>query len=117
MVINFVIAWSRVYFLCHSLSTGSTSTVLVVMDNCSIHHVISVKKILAGVGILLVFQLPYSPDYNPIEFVFSKVKSSMQTVVHNVHENEDVVIGSFCTVTTEDVTLRYHNLEYAMFLR
>ena len=39
---------------------------ILIMDNCSIHHVQEVKDILEAAGIL-IFLPPYSPDYNPCE--------------------------------------------------
>ena len=48
---------------------------VIVMDNCSIHHVAPVVEMVHQLGALVHFLPPYSPDYNPIEEAFSKVKS------------------------------------------
>ena len=54
---------------------GSNSrSIIVIMDNCSIHHVDAIKELLQNAGILLLFLPPYSPDFNPIEEAFSSVK-------------------------------------------
>ena len=53
---------------------GTAPKSIAVMDNCSIHHVSSVKQLFNDAGILLLFLPPYSPDYNPIEELFSYVK-------------------------------------------
>ena len=45
-----------------------------VTDNCSIHHADSVKELFRQAGVLLTFLPPYSPDPNPIELAFVKVK-------------------------------------------
>ena len=47
---------------------------VVVMDNASIHHPNKVVKAIQESGAILRFLPPYSPDLNPIEEVFSKVK-------------------------------------------
>lgn len=47
---------------------------VLIMDNCSIHHIQKVKDLLDACGILLIFLPPYSPDYNPCEEMFSYVK-------------------------------------------
>lgn len=47
---------------------------ILIMDNCSIHHVQQVKDLMTSVGILVHFLPPYSPDYNPCEELFSYVK-------------------------------------------
>ena len=57
---------------------GTNSTSVVVMDNCSIHHVEEVKLLLEEAGILVVYLPPYSPDLNPIEEAFSSVKSFLK---------------------------------------
>lgn len=81
---------------------------ILIMDNCSIHHVQQVKELLDAAGILLIFLPPYSPDYNPCEEMFSYIKyylkdhdeilQSMDTqsrkqILHSAFEN---VTGSQC---------------------
>ena len=44
---------------------------IIVMDNCSIHHVQEVKDFIESMGIVIFFLPPYSPDYNPIEELFT----------------------------------------------
>lgn len=46
---------------------GENPQSVIVMDNCSIHHVQSVTDTLSQMGILILFFPPYSPDMNPIE--------------------------------------------------
>ena len=50
----------------------------VVMDNASIHHVDKVVPTIQRTGALLRFLPPYSPDYNPIEELFAKVKAFLK---------------------------------------
>ena len=57
--------------LAPTLSPGQ----VVVMDNLSAHKGGRVKEILEGAGCELVYLPPYSPDMNPIEEAFSKVKA------------------------------------------
>ena len=40
---------------------------VVILDNCSIHHISQVKRSISNVGALAIFLPPYSPDLNPIE--------------------------------------------------
>ena len=47
---------------------------IVIMDNCSIHHIQEVKDLFESVGVLLMYLPPYSPDFNPIEELFSYLK-------------------------------------------
>jgi transposase len=47
---------------------------IVVMDNLAAHKVAGVRQAIEAVGAQLVYLPPYSPDYNPIELVYSKLK-------------------------------------------
>lgn len=49
---------------------------IVVMDNASIHHVDRVISHINEVGAIVRFLPPYSPDFQPLEEAFSKVKFS-----------------------------------------
>ena len=63
---------------------GTNPASIVVMDNCAIHHVDEVNQLLEEAGILLIYLPPYSPDFNPIEEAFSKVKSYLK-------EHDDII--------------------------
>jgi transposase len=56
--------------LCPSLKSGQ----VVVMDNLSAHKGERVKELIEQRGCELLYLPPYSPDLNPIEEAFSKVK-------------------------------------------
>ena len=47
---------------------------IVIMDNLSAHKVAGVREAIESVGARLMYLPPYSPDFNPIETVFSKFK-------------------------------------------
>ena len=51
---------------------------IVVMDNLSAHKGGRVQEIVEGAGCELVYLPPYSPDLNPIEQAFSKVKGLLR---------------------------------------
>ena len=48
------------------------------MYDASIHHLDKISELIAGVGALLGFLPPYSPELNPTEHVFSKVKAFLK---------------------------------------
>ena len=57
------------------------------------------------VGALVHFLPPYSPDYNPIEEAFSKVKANLKAMdlqAESFEEPESMVLASFSTITQED---------------
>lgn len=53
---------------------------IVIMDNASIHHTITIKNLIEGhcPGCRVVYLPPYSFDLNPIEQAFSKLKAYLQ---------------------------------------
>ena len=52
---------------------------VVIMDNASIHHIEGAKQLIEDqAGARLLFLPPYSPDLNPLEEVFSQIKSIMK---------------------------------------
>jgi transposase len=51
---------------------------IVVMDNCSAHKVAKVLDPIYKKGAKVLFLPPYSPDLNPIELMWSKMKSSLR---------------------------------------
>ena len=56
---------------------GSSPRSILIMDNCSVHHVQEIQD-LAFVGIPLIYLPPYSPDYNPLQEAFSFIKKYLK---------------------------------------
>ena len=86
---------------------GVNPSSVVLLDNCSVHHVSGVETTIEDVGALLHYLPPYSPDYNPIELMFSKVKSAireMELELSATQDIETIVLAAFSTVTPEDCT-------------
>ena len=57
---------------------GTNPHSIIVMDNCSVHHIHEVKDLFQQTGNLALYLPPYSPDLNPIEEAFSYVKSYLR---------------------------------------
>jgi transposase len=57
-------------FLVPTLSPGD----VVIMDNLGSHKGAAVRKAIRAAGAKLIFLPPYSPDLNPIEQMFAKLK-------------------------------------------
>ena len=51
---------------------------VVVMDNLPAHKVTGVRKAIERAGARLIYLPPYSPDFNPIEMAFSKLKAMLR---------------------------------------
>lgn len=51
---------------------------IVVMDNLPAHKVFGVRQAIETAGASLMYLPPYSPDFNPIEMAFSKLKALLR---------------------------------------
>lgn len=51
----------------------------VILDDLNVHKVASVRKIIAAAGARLLYLPAYSPDFNPIEQAFAKLKALLRT--------------------------------------
>ena len=51
---------------------------IVIMDNLSSHKLEGVREAIEAVGARLIYLPPYSPDFNPIEQVFAKLKALLR---------------------------------------
>ena len=67
------LAWVQ-QFLVPTLQTGD----IVVLDNLGSHKGQAVRRAIRAAGAHLLFLPPYSPDLNPIEQVFAKIKRLMR---------------------------------------
>ena len=76
---------------------------VVILDNASVHHVPQVSKAIEDMGAIVHYLPPYSPDYNPIEELFFKVKTIMKQVDKLAENGIDIVaLSAFATITLQD---------------
>lgn len=67
------LAWVQ-QFLVPTLAPGD----IVVLDNLGSHKGIAVRRAIRATGAHLLFLPPYSPDLNPIELLFAKLKTLLR---------------------------------------
>lgn len=79
-----------IQFLVPTLSPGD----VVIMDNLGSHKGAAVRKAIRAAGARLLFLPPYSPDLNPIEQVFAKLKLLMRKAAERTVEATWQRIGS-----------------------
>ena len=79
---------------------------VLVLDNASIHHVDGIMSMVESIGALVLFLPPYSPDYNPIEELFSKLKAMIKhfETEQEMQEMsvEEIILAAFTTITQDD---------------
>jgi len=67
---------------------------IVVMDNLGAHHVDGVRARVEAVGAALWYLPPYSPDLNPIELWFAKLKALLRTARRRSVEDLWTTVGA-----------------------
>ncbi|MSP42890.1 MAG: IS630 family transposase, partial [Alphaproteobacteria bacterium] len=67
---------------------------IVILDNLGSHKGLAVRKAIRGAGAKLLFLPPYSPDLNPIEQVFVKLKHLMRKAAERTVEDTWRRIGN-----------------------
>jgi transposase len=76
---------------------------VVVMDNLSPHKTAGVQLAIEAAGATLRYLPPYSPDYNPIESLWSKVKQHLRSAAARTHPRLVHAIGdALHAVTPQD---------------
>jgi transposase len=72
---------------------------IVVMDNLSSHKGPAVRAMLRAAGARVLYLPPYSPDFNPIEKAFSKLKAALrkaaQRTVDGLWDTIGVLVDTF----------------------
>lgn len=77
---------------------------IVVMDNLSAHKRADVIKAINAVGAWVIFVPPYSPDYNPIERMWSKLKESIRRQPTTTRKEFDTAVAKAMNqITKEDI--------------
>jgi transposase len=76
----------------------------VVMDNCSIHKGAEIERLINEVGARLIYLPPYSPDFSPIENLWSKLKSILRKIgARNLPDLAKAIEDAFSEVSLDDL--------------
>ena len=99
----------------HVLAPTLRKGQVVVMDNLSAHKGERVRELIEERSCELIYLPAYSPDLNPIEEAFSKIKGLVRKAQARTREALLEAIGSaLCAVTTEDVRGFFEHCGYRM---
>jgi len=87
---------------------------VVVMDNLAPHKASGIKEAIESVGASVLYLPPYSPDFNPIECLWSKVKQYLRSLAARTFDAlSDGLAAALDTVTTSDCKGYFLNCGYA----
>jgi len=85
---------------------------VVVLDNRSVHKAAHIHEALTACGCTLLFLPPYSPDCNPIEQAFSKVKSLLRSRTRDALL--DALAHALDTITPHDAAAWFAHTGYLL---
>jgi transposase len=87
----------------------------VLMDNLRVHKAEAVRERIEARGCRLVFLPRYSPDFNPIEGAFSKLKTFLRRVQARTREGLEAAIGAgLQTITAQDAQGWFEHCGYPL---
>ena len=75
---------------------------VVVLDNLPVHKSTAAKEILEEVGAWFLFLPKYSPDLNPIEMAFSKLKALIRKAAARTYDELWQAVGNICKLFTDE---------------
>lgn len=86
---------------------------IVLIDNLSFHKAEHIRQLIESAGARLEFLPPYSPDLNPIELCWSKIKTALRTAKARTFEALVAALdAAFATVSTQDITAWFAHCGY-----
>jgi len=80
---------------------------IVILDNLAAHKSAKAQAILKEKGAWMLFLPPYSPDLNPIEMAFSKLKAHLKTAAMRTFDELLNKIGDICNMFSPKECFNY----------
>jgi transposase len=97
-------------FLAPTLRPGD----VVIMDNLPAHKVAGVREAIEQAGAQLLYLPPYSPDLNPIEQVFAKLKVALRKAqARTIHAVIDEIARALPTFSSAECANYFRHARYA----
>ena len=88
---------------------------VVVMDNLSSHKVKGIRERIEAAGAELLYLPPYSPDLNPIEKAWSKLKQFLRAAKARTPEQlQQAIAQALKTITQHDAAAWFRTPFYAL---
>jgi len=76
---------------------------ILVLDNLSAHRASAIEEVAAECGASVLWLPPYSPDFSPIELMWSKIKAVLRAAKARTHEElEQALVTALKLVTAAD---------------
>jgi transposase len=82
---------------------------VVILDNLAAHKSERAERAIRARGAWLLFLPPYSPDFNPIEMAFSKLKAHLRAAAARTIDDLWKAVGSICALFSPEECSNYFN--------
>ena len=90
---------------------------VVVMDNLAAHKMAAIRLLIEKAKCRLVYLPPYSPDYSPIENIWSKLKQGLRSIsARAIPALGDAVTQALATITSTDCYNCFEACGYTLHL-
>jgi transposase len=104
------LAWVR-----QGLAPGLRPGDVVILDNLATHKIRGVREAIEAAGARLLYLPPYSPDFNPIEPMWSKIKQVLRSHAPRTEEERlQAAQTAFNSVSTADCQGFFFSARYAI---
>jgi transposase len=88
---------------------------VVVMDNLAAHKVAGVRRLIEARGAQLFYLPPYSPDFNPIEQAWSKIKQLLRAAQARLPETlQEAAAEAIAAITADNAAAWFRHCGYGV---
>ena len=106
---------SFLVYVTHALVPNLRPGDVVIMDNLPGHKLVKVRELIEAAGAKLLYLPPYSPDFNPIEMIWSKVKRLLRSIAaRTINALGDAFETAFSAVTLSDIQNCFEHCGYKL---
>ena len=104
---------TMVFFVEEMLAPTLKRGEVVFFDNCQIHKADEIEEAIEARGAWAIFLPPYSPDLNPIENCWSKVKALLRSLKpRTLEELLAALVKAFASITRHDILSWFRHCGY-----
>ena len=87
---------------------------IVVLDNVGAHRTAEVRRLIRGAGARVLYLPPYSPDLNPIELCWSKLKALLREFGARTHDAlDDAIRRAMDLIDSSDASAWFGHCGYS----
>ena len=97
----------------HGLCPRLQPDQIVILDNLSAHKILGVQKLIEATGAELLYLPPYSPDFNPVEPCWAKVKQKLRSLkARTLDSLQQAVSEAVASITPDNASAWFAHCGY-----